>query len=106
MYWSPPERARLIDHDAAGPGTLGTEPGHGLGRNCLRIVSVHLHEYSLPRGTGTARSCRYRCVAAYEPAFGQRGSRKAVAGQHAGNPTADLLGDQRAEPPRHGIRAL
>ena len=59
MYWSPPERARLIDHDAAGPGTLGTEPGHGdLGRNCLRIVSVHLHEYSVPRGTGNARSCR------------------------------------------------
>jgi hypothetical protein len=67
-------------------------------------LSVHNHpEQPI---AGNVLICRYRYVAAYEPAFGQRGSRKAVAGQHAGNPTADLLGDQRAESPRHGIRAL
>jgi hypothetical protein len=64
MYWSPPERARLINDDCRQtPGTLGTEPGTGLGRNCPRIVSVHLHENSVPRGTGNARFCRREAVA-------------------------------------------
>src|SRR5262249_55491050 len=63
-----PARTRTADQRRLppGPGTLSTEPGSGLRRNCPRIVSVHLHEYSVPRGTGNARSCREPRVAPTE----------------------------------------